>query len=99
MKLSQLQEQALNLMQALVCYISPNFRMIWIEQKETSFDINIILAEQDEDDVEEIYDLEAEFDALQVTFVERTFNVIVTNKQLPEPADNNSIVVFRKLEE
>jgi hypothetical protein len=97
-KLSDLQYYALNLMQALLGAISSNFRLVSITLQKQRVVIQIILATRSSEDLEEIEDLKAEFEAI-VGPVDFAVEVSISAEPifLPTP-DGQSMCVFRRRE-
>ena len=95
--MTELQYQALALMQALIGAISPNFRMIWISVKDTT-QINIILEEECADDFEEIEDLKGEFEALQERSIDYEIKIFINNRNLEFPDIADSVIVYKRRE-
>ena len=79
--MSNLQQQALILMQALLGVISPNFRFVWIVV-ESSITVNIILEKNCSEDLEEIEDLKSEFEALQIENIDYEFEVSISEDDI-----------------
>ena len=92
-----IQNQALILVQALLGAISSNFRMISIRELGSKVVVTIILETENDDDLEEIDDLQTEFEALQEAPVDYEFVTQINNEELEWP-DHNTIVVFRRRE-
>ena len=96
---SYLQRQALSLMQALLGVITPNFRMVWLSaDRNGKVIIYIILEHMSDDDMEEIDDLESEYEALQEKPTDYYFDVIISNEFIKWP-HHNSIVVYKRKEQ
>ncbi|MCV2884712.1 hypothetical protein OE749_08390 [Aestuariibacter sp. AA17] len=57
--------QSVLLTQALLGVISPNFRMVSIRLEKEMWIVTIVLEEEDAQDLEEIEDLEVEYEVLQ----------------------------------
>ena len=97
MKLGFIQKQALILVQALLGVISSNFRMISIIENNGKIIVTIIIEIENNEDLEEINDLQSEFEALQEAPVDYEFVIQINDKELDWP-DDNTIVIFRRRE-
>lgn len=93
-----LQHQALALMQSLLGVISPNFRIVWVTLGDDTVVVNIVLATMSEEDLEEIGDLETEFESLRSASLECEFNVTISSESICWPDPASSIVVYRRRE-
>ncbi len=89
--------QVLNLIQALVGAISPNFRLITLEltgPREVC--LRFVLERDDRDDREEIDDITFEFEALQDTLVDVRVDVMSDTRSFHEMDIPGRIVYGRK---
>jgi len=97
LSISELQSQALRLMQSLVGVITPNYRMVTLSIEEDYVNIVIVLNNVSESDSEEIEDLKSEFDALQTREIEFSIEIVISQDKLSVP-DENAIVVYMRRE-
>jgi hypothetical protein len=74
--------QFVNLAQALLGAITPNFRVVTFECKNDKISIWFLLAEDDPSDREEIEDIVVEFEALQTSGVDLSFSIIISQEPL-----------------
>lgn len=95
--MTELQYQALVLVQALLGVISPNFRMIWITV-ESIITIHIVLEIECDDDMEEIEDLKNEFESLQNGSVAYDILTIISDSDFDDPEMTNTMIVYRRRE-
>lgn len=95
--MSELQQQALILMQALLGVISPNFRMIWVTV-DNSITVHIVLERENSEDQEEIEDLKAEFEALQSENIDYSFKTYISNEDIDWPSLTSTIVLYKRRE-
>ncbi|MGO1691860.1 MAG: hypothetical protein ACTHY7_02445 [Marinobacter sp.] len=95
--MTELQYQALVLVQALIGVISPNFRMVWVGI-ENIVKINIILEAENEEDFDEIEDLRSEFEALQEKSIEYEIKISINRGELVYPDFSKSVIVFKRRE-
>lgn len=93
-----LQGQALALMQSLLGVISPNFRIVWVTLGDDTVFVNIVLATTSKEDLEEIVDLETEFESLRSARIGYEFNVVISSESICWPDPVSSIVVYRRRE-
>lgn len=95
--LSEFNLAELNLVQALLGAVSPNFRMVTLSEDDGMWKFVFVLEHEDADDREEILDVVSEFDALQSGPVER--EVVITADSGPlEWPDPPARVVYRRRE-
>jgi hypothetical protein len=83
MNLEEENMQVLNLMQALLGAVSPNFRAVSITV-DSEIVLHFLLEEDNEEDREEIEDIEFEFSALQDHLVNVNIEIVVSSKPLTE---------------
>lgn len=95
--MTELQYQALALVQALIGVISPNFRMVWVGIEDI-VKINIILEAENEEDFDEIEDLRSEFEALQEKSIEYEIKTSINRGELVYPDISKSVIVFKRRE-
>lgn len=95
--MTELQYQALALVQALIGVISPNFRMVWIGIEDI-VKINIVLEAESEEDFNEIDDLKCEFEALQEKSIEYEIKTSINKGELIYPDFTKSVIVFKRRE-
>ena len=95
--MTDLQYQALVLVQALLGVISPNFRMVWISVEEI-ITIYIVLEVECDEDVEEIEDLGAKFEALQEVSLDYEIKTLINDGNLLYPDVSRSLIVFKRRE-
>lgn len=96
---SELQEwnlQTINVMQAFLGAISPNFRMITLGHSGTRWNISVFLEHDDAEDREEIEDAVGDFDALQFGPVARQLEIAVTSEQISWPLPPTRVVFKRR---
>ena len=72
----------LNLVQAMLGFISPNMRAVSVEPAERGVRLHFLLAEEDEGDREAIEDIVLEFEALMIQFVDVEVSVIVSSQPM-----------------
>ncbi len=87
--------QVLNLIQALLGAISPNFRAVSIVAK-TEIVLHFLLAEENGADREEIEDIEFNFVALQDHPITAKTEIVVSNKPLTENQLPGRVVFLRR---
>ena len=95
-EMTNLQYQALALVQALLGVISPNFRMVWITCSEDLIGIHIVLEIECDEDIEEIEDLKSEFEALQESAVDYKVETTINSGDIEYPDMENTIIVYRR---
>jgi hypothetical protein len=93
-----LKDQAIGLLQVLFGAITPNYRMIWISKSGSLLTINVILEQNIEDDLEEIRELEADFEELQLSPIDFVVNVRIDSGELLTPDLSNSLPIYRRKE-
>jgi hypothetical protein len=95
--MSELQQYALCVVQALLGVVSSNFRFVSIAVVSQQILIRIVLQRPSEEDMEEIEDFKTEFEALFPGPTDYEVLVDVSDQPLPWP-EENSIVVFKRRE-
>ncbi len=89
--------QVLNLVQALIGAISPNFRRVYLSTISENVKLSFIIEKDVKSDREEISDIVSEFEALQIKFVDIDFEIIVnSNKDLEFDFQDQRTVYARK---
>ncbi|BCA63611.1 hypothetical protein HMP09_2845 [Sphingomonas sp. HMP9] len=78
--------QSVNVMQAMLGMISPNFRMVTLDHDGTQWIIGFVLESVNAEDREELADFEAEWDALQSGPTPRDLQVSFTAGSLAWPS-------------
>jgi len=87
----------LALVQAMVGAISSNFRRVSLEPMSGGVRLQFVLGEDSEDDLEEISDIEFEFECLQDTAVMVDTSVIVSSVPLSDtPALRRVVFALRE---
>lgn len=90
-------EQIVKLMQAMLGAISPNFRMITVENEQDVFVLRFYLEEQNSEDFKEIDEIVFEFVALQDNGkFECKQEIIVINDRLDWPKFPTRVVYRRR---
>jgi hypothetical protein len=89
--------QILNLIQAMIGAVTPNFRRVTLEaMPEGGIRLGFLLQRDDVEDREEIDDLVSEFEALQDTNTDISFDVIVDARPIQDVQLSGRIVYGRK---
>ncbi len=80
---TEVNAQVLNLVQAMIGYVTPNFRMVTVEVAESgAVTLTFLLENDSEEDREEISDIVFEFEALQEQGHDVDVNVVVDDQAL-----------------
>lgn len=96
---TELQRNALCLVQALLGAVSSNFRLVSISQRANGIVVQIVLATHSDEDIEEIDDLITEYEALQSCPEPFEFEWTVSEEPITlEPPNASTIVVVRRRE-
>jgi hypothetical protein len=97
MSLVEENTQVLNLVQAMIGAVSPNFRRVTLEVSKPRVVHLRFLLEQDEfDDRDEIEDIGLTFEALQSSGIELYIDIIVDRRPLAELGMRGRVVFGRK---
>jgi hypothetical protein len=97
MSLTEENLQVLNLVQAMVGAITPNFRRVTLElTSHKTVCLRFVLEQDDPDDREEVDDIAFEFEALQTQGIELEVKVIVDTRPIHEIELLGRIVFGRK---
>ena len=95
----ELRQQALLLNQALLGFISPNFRMVSItEVGKKDYVIDVVLEKQDSRDLEDIDDIGFYFETFQITKISFDVRSHIDAGTLIMPMNGKTMVVFRRRE-
>jgi hypothetical protein len=97
MSLTEENLQVLNLVQAMVGAVTPNFRRVTLELTSPgTVCLRFVLERDDPDDREELEDIAFEFEALQTRGVELDMKVIVDARPIQEINLPGRVVFGRK---
>lgn len=87
------------LTQALLGVVSSNFRLVSITRRAQKIVVRIVLAVNSDEDIEEIDDMGAEFEALMPGPVDFEIEVVVSEAPIVlEPPSQATLTVFRRRE-
>lgn len=96
---NELRQQALLVNQALLGFISPNFRMVSItEVGKKDYVIDVVLEKQDSRDLEDIDDIGFYFETFQITKISFDVRSHIDAGTLIMPMNGKTMVVFRRRE-
>lgn len=86
----------LALVQAMIGAISQNFRRVSLVLMDDGVRLDFVLAQESEEDREEISDIEFEFEALLGTSTRVVTDVVVTTDELSETPSSGRVVFARR---
>lgn len=86
----------LDLAQALIGAVTPNFRAVYLHAKEDSIELFFVLEHDDPVDKEEIEDIEFEFEALVGRLIDVDLFVLIDRRPLSEMNLPGRIVYARR---
>lgn len=94
--LNEWNRQSVNVMQAMLGMISPNFRMVTLDHDGTKWLIGFVLEIVNAEDCEELNDFEAEWEALQDDPTPCDFQISYTAESLPMPHAPKRALYWRR---
>jgi hypothetical protein len=97
MNLATENKQVLNLVQAMIGFVTPNFRRVTLDVRANgALTLRFLLAHDDPRDREEIDDIEFEFEALQDSIVEVDVDILIDRRPIHEIELPGRLVYGRK---